>query len=201
MEDLHVTNVADLLTPLPVIKVNLMRAGIFPGCGKDCYFCLNIRADCPLLKSGIQRLMDTQEILFQKTLVDTITHVTPATFDTPTNDIAIITIFYDLSKTCKRPVKITPDPKFVPLKITMPGPVPYKSNKTIPWNYGGEIFYHGIKQIESVQENSDDETPDIGNIAGTSKITRSGRIFSPEIAPPRAVFRPSKASVPIKPSM
>ena len=71
MEDLHVTNVTDLLTPLPVIKVNLMRAGIFPGCGKDCYFCLNIRGDCPMLKSGVQRLMDTQEILFQKTPVNT----------------------------------------------------------------------------------------------------------------------------------
>ena len=92
-----------------------------------------------------------------------------------------------------------PDLKFIPLKITMSGPIPYKSNKTIPWNYEGEIFYHGIKQIEPVQENSDDETHDIGNIAGISKITRSGRIFSPEIAPPRAVFGPSKASVPVKP--
>ena len=153
MEDLHVTNVADLLTPLPVIKENLMRARIFTGCEKDCYFCLNVRADCPMLKSGVQRLMDTQEILFQKTLVDTFTPITPATFVTSTNDIAIITISDNLPKACKRPVKIMPDPKFVPLKITVPGPVPYQSNKTIPWNYGGEIFYHGIKQIESVQEN------------------------------------------------
>ena len=42
VEDLHVTDVVDLLTPLLVIKEKLMRAGIFPGCGKDCYFCLNI---------------------------------------------------------------------------------------------------------------------------------------------------------------
>ena len=42
LEDLHVIDVANLLTPLLVIKENLMRAGIFPGCGKDCYFCLNI---------------------------------------------------------------------------------------------------------------------------------------------------------------
>ena len=78
--------------------------------------------------------MDTQEILFQKTPVATITPVTPVT---PINDIAIITISYNLSKACKRPIKITPDPKFVPLKITMSGPIPYKSNKKIPWNYGG----------------------------------------------------------------
>ena len=73
----------------------------------------------------------------------------------------------------------------------MPGPVPYKSDRSVPWNYGGEIYYHGIKQIESTEESSDEETSDIGNIAGTSKITRSGRIFSPEIAPPKAIFGPS----------
>ena len=83
----------------------------------------------------------------------------------------------------------------------MLGPVPYQSSKTIPWNYGGEIFYYGVKQIETVQEISEEENPDIGNIAGTSKITRSGRILSPEIAPPRAVSRPLKASVPVGPSV
>ena len=31
VEDFHFTVVDDLLTPLPVIKVNLMKAGIFPG--------------------------------------------------------------------------------------------------------------------------------------------------------------------------
>ena len=34
---------------------------------------------------------------------------------------------------------------------------------------------------------------DISNIVGTSKITRRGRIFSPEIAPPKAVFGPVAA--------
>ena len=30
--------------------------------------------------------------------------------------------------------------------------------------------------------------PDVGNIVGTSKITRSGRVFSPEILPPKKVI-------------
>ena len=74
----------------------------------------------------------------------------------------------------------------------MPGPAPYKSDKMVPWNYGGEIYYHGVKQIEQTadEESSEEDNPDICNIAGTSKITRSGRIFSPEIAPPIAVFGP-----------
>ena len=74
----------------------------------------------------------------------------------------------------------------------MPGPVPYKSNKMVPWNYGGEIYYHGIKHIEQIaeEESSEEDNSDISNIAGISKVTRSGRIFSPEIAPPTAVFGP-----------
>ena len=123
-----------------------------------------------MLKSGVQRLMDTQEILFQKTPVDTFTPVTPATFATSTNDIAIITISDNLPKAYKRPVKITPDPEFVPLKITMSGPVPYKSNKTIPWNYGGEIFYHGIKQIELVQDNSQRKDLLSGDCSSTGSL-------------------------------
>ena len=63
----------------------------------------------------------------------------------------------------------------------MPGPVPYKSDKIVPWNYGGEIYYHGVKQngMTAEEESSEEENSDIRNIAGTSKITRSGRIFSP----------------------
>ena len=74
----------------------------------------------------------------------------------------------------------------------MPGPVSYESDKTVPWNYGGEIYYHGIKQdgMTSEEVSFEEEDSDINNIVGTSKITHSGRIFSPEIAPPKAVFGP-----------
>ena len=74
----------------------------------------------------------------------------------------------------------------------MPGPVLYSSDKTMPWNYGGDVYYHGIKQDWPAAEDSISEkvNPDINNIAGTSKITRSGWIFSPEIAPPKAISGP-----------
>ena len=37
---------------------------------------------------------------------------------------------------------------------------------------------------------SENAYPDIGNIVGTSKITRSGRVFSPDISPPKVVTSP-----------
>ena len=63
--------------------------------------------------------MDSQQILFEKV---------PA-IPTPTGDVSIITIHANLSKAVRKPVKITSATKSVPLKITMPGPVPYISEK------------------------------------------------------------------------
>ena len=57
-EDLFVATVNDLMTPLPIIKLKLLKAGIFPGCEEDCCLCSSLPADYPLLKLDIQRLMD-----------------------------------------------------------------------------------------------------------------------------------------------
>ena len=55
-----------------------------------------------------------------------------------------------------------------------------------------DVYYHGVKQDWPAIKDSSSEkvNSDISNIAGTSKITRSGRIFSLEIAPPKAVYGP-----------
>ena len=51
----------------------------------------------------------------------------------------------------------------------------------MPWNYGEEVYYHGIKQDSWIDE---DENAVITNIVGSIKVTRMGRIFSPDILPP-----------------
>ena len=108
-EDLYVVDVNDLITPLLTIKLNLLKAGIFPGCKEDCYCCYSLPFDCPLLKKGIQGLMDSRQILFEKV----------SAIPTHTEDVSIITIHANLSKAVKKPVKITPATKSVPLKITI----------------------------------------------------------------------------------
>ena len=138
-----------------------------------------------LLKKGIQQLIDNQEILFEKAPISPVL----------VKEVSIITIYANPSRAPKICVRITPVPKTAPLKITMPGPTPYNSDKTVPWNYGGEIYYHGIKQNEMTaeEESSEEDNSDISNIVGTSKITHSDRIFSPEITPPKVIFRPVAA--------
>ena len=86
--------------------------------------------------------------------------------------------------TSKCPVKIIVEPKVTPLIITAHGPILYSSDKAIPWNYGANVYYHGVKQepLTVEEENVEVTNPDVDNIAGTSKVTRNGRVFSPEIS-------------------
>src|ERR1051325_10714763 len=87
-----------------------------------------------------------------------------------------------------------PAPRVAPLIITSPRPIPYSYDKTIPWNYGAKIYYHGVKQepltIEDIAVEVSD--PDIDNITGSSKVTRTGRVFSPEISPPKGTATPAR---------
>ena len=121
--NLFVTLVDEVSTPLMTVNKNLLLSGLFPGCGEGCHMCSFLPSGFHLLKSGVQRLMDSKEILFEKTLVLVV----------PSEDIAIITISANPSKvSSKRPVRITPTPRIAPLIITFPGHVPYSSDKVVP---------------------------------------------------------------------
>ena len=106
--------------------------------------------------------------------------------DVRCEDVSNITISNNPTRvSSKGPIRITDSPKISPLIITSPGPIPYSSDKVVPWNYGVGVYYHGIKQDLLAIKNEFTEyiDPNIDNIVGTSKVTRSGRIFSPEISP------------------
>jgi hypothetical protein len=164
--DSLITTVADLTSPLPIIKRNLLQAGLFPGCTEDCNLCILRPEDCLKLKNGIQQLMDDRTILFER--------VSKA--ENPIEEVSVIARSkIPVKITAPRiPVKIIAEPRVAPLIITAPGPIPYSSSKAIPWNYGGDVYIHGVKQV------GNSANPNDVDIVGTSKITRSGRIFSPE---------------------
>ncbi|XP_058771946.1 uncharacterized protein LOC131645720 [Vicia villosa] len=177
----YVTNVMSLTTPLPLIKKKLLQAGLFPGCIEDCYDCSSQPNGCTRLKIGIQCLMDNRKIMFEK-----VPSVEKLCEDLAQNlkieDVSVI------SKTpiripTKAPIRITAEPKVAPLIITKPGPIPYSSDKAVPWSYGNDVYIHGVKQEALNDEPVKVPSPDVDNIVGTSKVTRSGRIFSPEISP------------------
>ena len=119
--------------------------------------------------------MDSHEILFEKTPL-------AKSLINKCEDLSIITISNKpLRISSKGPIRISNEPIVAPLIITNLGPIPYFSNKVVPWSYGVEVFYHGIKQDAWIEE---DNADNVGNITGSSKVTRTGRIFSPNISPP-----------------
>ena len=109
---LFVSSVDELITPLPVVKKNILRADLFPGCGEGYHQCASLPNGCLLLKIGMQCLMNNKEILFEKT------PSTKVLFE----DISIITISDNPPRvSSKRPVRITSTPKVSPLIITSHG--------------------------------------------------------------------------------
>ena len=65
----------------------------------------------------------------------------------------------------------------------------------------GDVYYQGVKRDWLADEDSifEKADPEISNIPETSKITRSGRIFSPKTAPLKTVTGPVTipSSVPV----
>lgn len=89
-------------------------------------------------------------------------------------DLAVISIPYD-------PVSIPIPPRSASITITVPGPVVYESEKAIPWHYGSDVYYHGVKQESSSAEVKSDgeKVASAEDLAGVSRMTRSGRVFRP----------------------
>ena len=52
-DELFVTSVEEIYTPLMTVKKNLLLAGLFSGCGEGCHMCSSLPAGCHLLKSGV----------------------------------------------------------------------------------------------------------------------------------------------------
>ena len=58
--------------------------------------------------------------------------------------------------------------------ISLPGPVPYKSDKDVPYKYNATILEDGVEFTIHPISN-------IGNIAETRRVTRNGRVFAPVV--------------------
>ncbi|XP_058775661.1 uncharacterized protein LOC131649933 [Vicia villosa] len=153
-----VKDVTELGSLLPLLKVELLRMGLYAGCGELCNDCMATSSVCDKVKNGIQQLIDSGYLQFERVR-------RPEVFE---NEINVASIPYT-------PTKIPIPARAPPLVITLPGPVPYTSEKAIPWNYGGEVFYQRAK----FELRTPVEKEDVDNVVGVGRMTRSGRILNP----------------------
>ncbi|XP_058774882.1 uncharacterized protein LOC131649152, partial [Vicia villosa] len=80
------------------------------------------------------------------------------------------------------------DMPIAPLIICLPGPVPYNSDKAVPYNYNATMIKDGqevpLPTLSSVE-----------NIADVSRVTRSGRVYTP--LPPKQPVAPATGQNPV----
>ncbi|XP_058746156.1 uncharacterized protein LOC131619029 [Vicia villosa] len=153
-----VKDVIELGSLLPLLKKELLRMGLYSSCGKFCTDCMAVSSVYDKVKSGVQQLINSGYLQFERVR-------RPERVE---NEINVASIPYT-------PAKIPIPARAPPLVITLPGPVPYTSERAIPWNYGGEVFYQGAKYEIKMPV----EKEDVDNVVGIGRMTRSGRIFNP----------------------
>lgn len=118
------------------------------------------------------------------------------------DEVAVIEPFFNLPD----PVEITYRRKDIvqpvnhpsPVVICMPSPFPYESTKVVPWKYDITVIdkeFEEVRQEESLKVDGDDVT----NIAWTSQMTRSGRIYTPQFnGASQAPTKETTAAVPVR---
>ncbi|KAI5395580.1 hypothetical protein KIW84_061942 [Lathyrus oleraceus] len=129
-----------------------------------CVICsVNLRG-CEIVKRDIQRLMDEDMIqIVQSRHIDDEVNVIVPVFNNPER----VVIQYDSSNSnniSQRSVS--------PLFIRLAGPVPYASDRDVPYQYNATMVKDG-KEVPLPITNS------IMSIADVTKVTRSGREFGP----------------------
>lgn len=87
------------------------------------------------------------------------------------------------------PVEIAYHPR-EPVVIYPPGPMPYTSDKEVPYRYAATIIENG-KEVEI------ETLASVTNIAGNGRMTRSGRVFAPPVIPNRNVEKDPVVVVPV----
>ena len=120
-------DVNQLTPPLSFMKEQISQKGVSLGCRFDCEYCLVQPEGCQLLKDVVQDLTTKGALQFDRTVDKT---------KIDEDGIYVITIPVK-AKTIQVPVKISVPVRKSPIIIIVLGPIPYTSNKAVPWHYGG----------------------------------------------------------------
>lgn len=101
----------------------MIKNGVYPGCFPKCCKCKNQPKGCDELKVGIQSLIIKGFLQFDRIVKDKkIEEI----------DVDVISIPYTS-------INIPAPTRPAPLTITLAGPIPYSSEKVMPWHYGSDV--------------------------------------------------------------
>lgn len=152
-EDGLILSAQDIRTPLVPIHARMCLAALFSHDHNACGVCSVDSQGCKSVQDDIQGLLDSGELLVMKKEQD-VCVITPE-FDDPES----LEVTYS-----------NKEPGDTPLIICVPGPLPYTSNKAIPYRYSPTILENG-------REMPIPPLASVSNIVSSNKILRSGRIL------------------------
>ena len=115
------------------MKEKLLQKGVFLGCGLNFEGCLVQPKGFQYLKDAVQDLITKGVLQFDLPVAET---------KISEDEVDVITILVK-AKIIQVPVMIPFPVRKSPIIITVLRPVPYVSNKVVPWHYGGEHYQQG----------------------------------------------------------
>jgi len=148
-----ILNTQDTRTPLVSIHARMCQATLFSHDHDTCEVCYMDSRGCKNVQNDIQGLLDRGELLVTKT----------------EQNVCVVTPKFDVPESLEV-IYISKEPTDTPLVICVPRPLPYVSDRVIPYRYNPTILENGreipIPPLASVS-----------NTVGSSKVLRSGRIL------------------------
>ncbi|XP_050915537.1 uncharacterized protein LOC127130598 [Lathyrus oleraceus] len=183
-----VDKVDDVKTHLAAFHARLVEAGMINVNHENCEKCATYPKGCQVVRDNIQDLMDKGVLQISSAVKN--------------EDVLVIEPFFNLPEPVEIPYYsggvVPVNSKMSPVEICMPTPFPYESTKAVPWKYE-------ITAVEKVVEGSSDAevteaiSEDVTNIAGMSRMTRIGRIYTPEFnVTPQGPVKESTVVAPTK---
>ncbi|XP_058770183.1 uncharacterized protein LOC131643835 [Vicia villosa] len=157
------------------MHAGLCRLAYFQHDHAACTICSRNSRGCLVVRRDLQRLLDQRLITI--------------TYDrNEDNDVNVVAPHFNIPK----PMEMIYDSQnsaVSPLVIYPSGPIPYTSDKAIPYKYNATMLEEG-------REVPIPDVPSVDNIAGMSRVTRSGRVFAPSSQ--KRVEIPVSEQVPVR---
>jgi hypothetical protein len=139
---------------------------------EGCAICSVNPRGCLIVKKDIQKLMDENVIQIQQSRdIDDVNVIVPV-FKTPER----VVIQFDSNSSKIVNISLSS------LVIRLAGPVPYASDRVVPYQYNATM-------VENGQEVSFPTTNSVVNIVDIAKVTRSGHVFGPVCKTPILTLR------------
>ncbi|XP_050919729.1 uncharacterized protein LOC127137302 [Lathyrus oleraceus] len=183
-----IDKVDDVKTPLAAFHARLVEAGLINVRHDNCEECATHPRGCQMVRDNIQILMDKGALQISSIAKN--------------EDVLVIEPCFNLPEPVKIPYYsggvVLANSKSLPVEICMPMHFPYESTKVVPWKYEITVVDKVVEGSANVKV-TEVISEDVTNIARMSRMTCSGRIYTPKFnVTPQGPAKESRVASPTK---